>query len=165
MKRFLDPTLAGTVTLLVCADWLSKLWISGQMALGESRSLVSGWLYLVHRENPGVAFSLFADLPSAIRTPVLGLISLVGVVLFARIVRDSSDGVVRLAAAAVIGGAIGNLGDRLLNGHVTDFVLISFFPFVFNLADAAITIGGLLLAARMIFSETAIEPLPAVDPE
>jgi signal peptidase II len=69
--------------------------------------------------------------------------------IFSRIIESTTDRVARLAAAAVIAGALGNLGDRLLTGEVTDFVLVAFFPFVFNLADAAITIGGSLLAFRM----------------
>ena len=68
-----------------------KLWIANRMALGETRSLVDGWLYFVHRQNPGVAFSMLADLPDAWRVPLLTLASLVGVVLFARIVLSSPD--------------------------------------------------------------------------
>ena len=118
------------------------------MALGETLSLVDGWLYLVHRQNPGVAFSMLADLPDALAGPRCSrLVSLVGVVLFGRILLPTGDPIVRGAAAVVIAGALGNLGDRAVNGHVTDFVLVRFFPFVFNLADAAITVGGILLAA------------------
>ena len=63
----------------------------------------------------------------------------------------------------VLAGAIGNLGDRLINGEVTDFVLVSFFPFVFNVADAAITVGGFLLAARLLFTDAALEPVPVAE--
>jgi signal peptidase II len=161
MNRALDRLLAMVVVVLVSADWLSKLWIARQMALGEKRSLVDGWLYFVHRQNPGVAFSLLSDLPNGFRTPLLTLVSGIGVVLFGRIIRSSPDRVVKIAAAVILAGAIGNLGDRLLNGHVTDFVLVNFFPFVFNLADAAITIGGFLLAGRLLLSEAALEPAPA----
>ena len=164
MNRALNRSLAAAIALLVAADWLTKLWIADRMALGETLSLVDGWLYFVHRQNPGVAFSMFADLPSVFRTPLLTLVSAVGAVLFGRIIVSTHDTVVRVAASIVLAGAVGNLGDRLVNGHVTDFVLVSFFPFVFNLADAAITVGGLLLAARLLLSEASLEPAVAAEP-
>lgn len=163
MNRTLRRSLAVAVVVLVAADWLSKLWIANRMALGETLSLVDGWLYLVHRKNPGVAFSMLADLPDAWRVPLLSLASVIGVLLFARILASTRDGPARMAAAVVMAGAIGNLGDRVLNGHVTDFVLISFFPFVFNLADAAITVGGVLLAVRLATMDAA-EPEIATEP-
>lgn len=160
MNRTLSRSLAVGVVLLVLADWLTKFWIVNRMALGETLSLVDGWLYFVYRQNPGVAFSMLADLPDGLRVPLLTGASLVGVALFARILLATSDAVVRGAAAVVMAGAIGNLGDRLINGHVTDFVLVRFFPFVFNLADAAITVGGILLALRLALHEEALEPAP-----
>ena len=160
MNRTLSRSLAIGVAGLIAADWLSKFWIVNRMALGETLSLVDGWLYFVHRQNPGVAFSLLADLPDVWRVPLLTLASVVGVLLFGRIILSTPDSVVRAAAAIVLAGAIGNLGDRLVNGQVTDFVLVSFFPFVFNVADAAITVGGFLLAARLLFTDAALEPVP-----
>ena len=159
MKALTRSLIAG-VAALIAADWLSKLWIVRRMALGETFALIDGWLYFVHRKNPGVAFSFLADLPDAWRMPLLTIASAVGVVLFTRIIMTTPDTVVRIAAAIVLAGAVGNLGDRLLNGHVTDFVLVTFFPFVFNVADAAITVGGVLLAARLLFTDAALEPVP-----
>jgi len=163
MSRSLKTSLAVLVIALIAADWLSKLWIIKRMALGETIALVDGWLYFVHRQNPGVAFSLLADLPDVWRVPLLTLASVVGVILFGRIILSTPDGVVRAAAAIVLAGAIGNLGDRLINGQVTDFVLVSFFPFVFNVADAAITVGGFLLAGRLLFTDAALEPVPVAE--
>ncbi len=166
MNWVLSRSLAVAIVVVVLADWLSKLWIANRMALGETLSLVDGWLYFVHRKNTGVAFSMLADLPDSWRVPLLSLASLAGVVLFARIILTSGDPIVRGAAALVIAGAIGNLGDRVVNGHVTDFVLVRFFPFVFNLADAAITVGGILLALRLMFEEQpAPEPAPITLPD
>lgn len=160
MNRALNRALAASVVVLVAADWVSKFWIVNRMAIGETLSLVDGWLYFVHRKNPGVAFSLLADLPDNWRIPLLTLTSLIGVILFGRILVSTPDRVVKVAAAAVLAGAVGNMGDRLLNGHVTDFLLLSFFPFVFNVADAAITVGGVALAARLAFASDALEPVP-----
>jgi signal peptidase II len=163
MNRALSKSLIAVVVTLIAADWLSKLWIINRMALGETLALIDGWLYFVHRQNPGVAFSLLADMPDVWRVPLLSLASAVGVVLFGRIILSTPDAVVRAGAAIVLAGAIGNLGDRLINGQVTDFVLVSFFPFVFNVADAAITVGGFLLAARLLFTDAALEPVPATE--
>jgi signal peptidase II len=165
MNRVLSRSLAVAVAAIVLADWMSKLWIANRMALGETLSLVDGWLYFVHRKNPGVAFSMLADLPDQWRVPLLSLASLVGVVLFTRIILTSHDPFVRGAASLVIAGAVANLGDRVVNGHVTDFVLVRFFPFVFNVADAAITVGGILLAIRLAFEEAAPEPAPVTAAE
>jgi signal peptidase II len=161
--KALSGTLAAGIAALIAADWLSKLWIVNRMALGETLALVDGWLYFVHRKNPGVAFSFLADLPDVWRMPLLTIASAVGVVLFARIIMITPDTIVRVAAAIVLAGAVGNLGDRLLNGHVTDFVLVTFFPFVFNVADAAITVGGVLLAFRLLFTDAALEPVPVAE--
>jgi signal peptidase II len=152
--------LALIIATVIAADWLSKFWIVNRLALGETLALVDGWFYFVHRQNPGVAFSLFADLPDAWRVPLLSGLSLVGVVLFTRIILTTHDRWIRIAAAAVVAGAVGNLGDRLITGQVTDFLLLAFFPFVFNVADAAITLGGSVLAARLAFGQEAV-PEPA----
>jgi signal peptidase II len=154
----------GVITLVI-ADWLSKYWIVSRTAIGESIVLLEGWLYIVHRKNTGVAFSMFADLPETWRVPVLAFASLIGVILFARIIATTPDPIARIAAGAVMAGAIGNLGDRLVNGHVTDFVLLSFFPFVFNLADAAITCGGIALAVRLLMIEGRVEAPAPAEPE
>ena len=163
MNRRGDLMLGVVVLALVATDWLTKLWITRAMGLGEIRTVVDGWIHFVHRQNPGVAFSMFADLPDGWRMPLLVGLSLIGVVIFARMVLSSADAVVRVSAAVVLAGALGNLGDRLLNGAVTDFVLVRYFPFVFNFADAAISVGGVVLAARLLFTDEALEPAPATD--
>jgi len=160
MNRALGWLLPAGVLVLIVADWLTKFWVARKMALGETLALVDGWLYFVHRKNPGVAFSMLADLPDSWRVPLLSLASGIGVLLFAKIIATTRDTVARGAAAMVMAGAIGNLGDRVLNGHVTDFVLVSFFPFVFNVADAAITVGGILLAYRLATMDATPEPEP-----
>lgn len=163
MNPALSRTIGIAVVAVVLVDWLSKFWIATRMAIGESVAVVDGWLYLAHRKNPGVAFSMFADLPDAWRTPLLSGLSLLGVVLFARIVSTTTDLVARGAAALVLAGAVANLGDRVLNGHVTDFVLMRHFPFVFNVADAAITLGAVLLAGRMILADVDAVPRRAAE--
>jgi signal peptidase II len=150
--------LAFAVVTVVAADWLSKFWIANRIALGETLSLVDGWLYLAHRRNPGVAFSMFAELPDEWRTGVLALVSVVAVIVLARLAMEGTDHWVRTGCALAIAGAIGNLGDRMINGGVTDFILFSPFPYVFNVADAAITVGAVLLAVHILFGSEPVEP-------
>lgn len=159
-KPPLNRLLAILIVLLVAADWATKVWIANRLALGETWELVDGWLYFVHRHNPGVAFSLLAELPDVVRIPLLSGLSLLGIFLFSRIIVSTPDRVTQIAAAVVIAGAVGNMGERVFYGGVTDFVFLAFFPFVFNLADTAITLGGSLLAVRM-FQEGDGTPAPA----
>jgi signal peptidase II len=76
----------------------------------------------------------------------------------------SRDALARVAAGLVIAGAVGNLGDRLVNGAVTDFILIRWFPFVFNVADVASTAGAILLAVRLALEESRGAAAPTAAP-
>lgn len=145
--------LAVLVAAVTTADWLTKFWVQNRLPLDGWHTVVEGWVFLTHRRNTGVAFSMFAGSESLLRVLLLTLAGVVGVVVCIQLIRSTRDAVLHFAAALVIAGALGNLGDRLLNGAVTDFILISFFPFVFNVADVAITVGGILLALRMAFTQ------------
>jgi signal peptidase II len=149
------------VLAVLAADWLSKFWVQNRFHLGSQHAVVEGWVWLAHRENPGVAFSFFAELPDTWRVPLLVAASAIGVVVAAWILVTTHDAWVRIAAGLVIAGALGNLGDRVANGAVTDFILIRFFPFVFNVADIAITVGAVLLAARLMLEEQQQTGTPA----
>lgn len=150
--------LALALSAIVGADWLTKFWVQNRLAEGTRHAVVDGWVWLAHSRNTGVAFSFLRDLPEAVRLPVLALASLVGVSVAVYIMAKTHDRWVRVAAALVIAGAVGNLGDRLMNGAVTDFILIRFFPFIFNVADVAITAGAILLAARLMLEERRPAP-------
>lgn len=155
-SRGLALLVAGTVA----ADWLTKLWVQNRLLLGEVRPVVEGWVFLAHRRNTGVAFSLFAGGDSPWRTALLTVGALVATGVCVRLMRSAPDGAVRLAAALVAAGALGNLGDRLLNGGVTDFILLRYFPYVFNVADVAVTAGALLLALRTVRGAELDAPPP-----
>lgn len=163
MKLPSNRTLAAGILLVVAADWISKFWVQNEVMLGGARPLVDGWLWLTHYRNTGVAFSLLADAHPGWRLPVLACAALFGIFVCARILADSADRMVRAAAALVIAGAVGNLGDRLMNGAVTDFILVRFFPFVFNVADVAITCGA-LLAVRLFLEPAEQEVSDSVTP-
>ncbi|HEX2188934.1 MAG TPA: signal peptidase II [Longimicrobiaceae bacterium] len=155
--------LAVLVAAVTAADWLSKFWVQNRLPVGDWHTVVDGWVFLTHRRNTGVAFSAFAGDATAWRVGLLALASLVGIAVCVHLIRTTRDRPLRYAAALVLAGALGNLGDRLLNGAVTDFILVSYFPFVFNVADVAITVGAVLLALRMGAAgrEGPPEPTPA----
>lgn len=144
---------ALALAAVVAADWLTKFLVQNHLHLYARRAVVANWVWLAHSRNPGIAFSFFQHLPDVVRLPFLVAAAGLGIAVAGRIAARTHDEVVRIAAVLVVAGAVGNLGDRLMNGWVTDFILVRWFPFVFNVADVAITIGAVLLAARMILAE------------
>ena len=149
---------ALAVGLLVAADWASKGLVATGIGLG--RPLVDGWLSLELRRNPGITLGSLSSLPDPWRTGLLAAATLFGIAMCARLLAASADVRVKWAAALVMAGAVGNLGDRLMDGGVTDFIYVHFFPYIFNVADIAITIGGVLLVLRMLFDRPGDEPAP-----
>jgi len=135
-------------------DWLSKRWIEKNVSFWDTHAVIPGLLSIVHAQNRGAAFSILADAPDSVRAVVLvgisGIVTLVVAWMFRGALArpDSHSAAGRLALALVLGGALGNLYDRILRGSVTDFVLFYWrdwqFP-VFNVADSAISVGAVLL--------------------
>lgn len=111
------------------------------MRLGESIPLVPGFLSLTHIKNDGGAFGILGGSQLLL---LAGSAVAVGVVLW-MLLSGPTSGITTYGCGLILGGAAGNLLDRLTSGEVTDFVHFSFW-YVFNAADAAITVGvGLLL--------------------
>ena len=117
-----------------------------------SRILIPGALDLVHAENPAMAFSLMASWPAAVRTALLITAALAGITFgLAIAVRKRMTPDRAISVGLIVGGAAGNLVDRLGDGTVTDFLYLHRGAFhwpVFNVADIAICAGALLLALR-----------------
>ena len=142
---------------VVVADRVSKALIQHSMTRMDSISIVSGWLRIIHTENPGGAFGVLAEGNTFLRTIVLiGVSGLVLVFVVRALFWHSAsfDGsVTRFGLSLVLGGAVGNLYDRIVHGAVTDFIEVYHsawsFP-AFNVADSAITIGAILLLIDLI---------------
>jgi signal peptidase II len=145
--------LALALVAVVAADWITKFLVQNHLRLYSRQALVEGWVWLAHSRNPGIAFSFLRDVPHMIRLPLLVAAAMAGIAVAAHLALRTHDELMRLAAVLVMAGAVGNLGDRLMNGGVTDFILVRWFPFVFNVADVAISVGAVLLAARMLLAE------------
>lgn len=150
MKLSRNRGLALGIAGVVAADWITKFWVANRLSYGGERRLFGGWVSLSHHRNPGISFSVFADGDSPLRTPLLALAACAGMAVALQIMRTTRDAWVRLASGLVIAGALGNLGDRLMDGAVTDFILVRSFPFIFNVADVAISLGAVVLAARLV---------------
>lgn len=135
---------------VIVADQATKWWASAVLP-GSPIVLVDGFLQLRYVTNPGAAFGFFGDAGSLIA--FLAMAVIVGIVVVARKVDRWWEAV---ALGMVLGGAIGNLIDRVargpgwLDGAVIDFVDFSFFP-AFNVADAGITIGAIIAVWLALF--------------
>ncbi len=125
---------------VVVADQLSKCAVRHSIVPGEERKLLPG-VQLVNTRNHGVAFGLFPGGGAAV-TILIALALLALLVYFAR---HSSESLIWLPTGLLIGGALGNIADRVRAGSVTDFVKLPLGWPPFNLADASITLGILIL--------------------
>lgn len=140
------PALVLALAILV-ADQLTKWWMLTLLAEPPRMIEVTGYFNLVLVRNPGLSFGMFGGLGEAGRFILSAVVLLVTAVLVVWLLRATSS-LVRFALAAVIGGAFGNLVDRLLHGAVIDFLdfhLAGWHWPAFNLADSAIVLGAGLL--------------------
>ena len=148
MPKSLAPAgfycLAGAIAV---ADQLSKAIVKTQIPLHSSVPLWPGVFHLTHVENDGIAFSMLAGKTWLIT--IASMVIMLGIVLSERRAKGRLDRFNGIALALPLGGALGNLIDRLRAGVVTDFFDFRAINFaIFNVADTAITIGIALLAIR-----------------
>jgi signal peptidase II len=146
----------GLALLVVVADQLSKTVVVGRFAYGDSLP-VTDWFNLVRAHNTGAAFSFLAGASGWQRWFFVGLGAVASAFIVWMLRRHADQKLFCGAISLVLGGALGNVVDRLLHGHVIDFLQVhwgwlaplfpgGYFP-AFNLADSAITLGaaGLIL--------------------
>ena len=148
--------------LVVILDRLAKWLVVSNISLHDSIRIVPGFFSLTHVENRGAAFGLFAESPSEWKVAVLVLFSLVALVIVSAMLWKNSHAITStgVGLALILGGALGNLWDRLLSGQVVDFVELyvgSYHWPAFNVADSAIVVGAVLLVAEILFSKTPTE--------
>lgn len=138
------PVFLGLAAGIIVADQLTKAWIRATIAPGASISIVGDNLRLVHSQNNGALFGLFRE--SAI---LFGLASIVVIGLIVTYhARSGRSPYMSVALGLLLGGAIGNLIDRLRLGYVVDFVdagIGNIRWYTFNVADAAISFAIILL--------------------
>jgi signal peptidase II len=140
--------LAGAIFAL---DRLTKQLIEARMSAFDTYAVIPGFFDIIHARNRGAAFSMFADSTSPWRPFFLIGLSLAALVLVAGILRNASrlDRSTAFGLSLILGGALGNVLDRIVSGAVTDFLdfyVGSYHWPAFNVADSAIVVGsGLLL--------------------
>lgn len=141
--------------LIIAADQFTKYLIWGSVGPGGTRIdiEITSWFRFIFVRNTGSAFGLFQG-----QTSILAILSFVALgflaVVFHRHARN--DPVTALALGLIVGGAIGNLIDRLRLGYVIDWIDVPRFP-TFNVADSAITVGVSLLMFALLFRAQEIE--------
>ena len=152
--------LAAAAIVLIL-DRVTKLWIERTVSVYDSFHVIPGFFDIVHTKNPGAAFGMFADTDHPLRTFLLVGVSLAVLVYIAiALLRPASAGFSSTAAttyglALIMGGALGNIYDRVVHGRVTDFLEFyhgSWRFAAFNIADSAITVGAALLILDMWFA-------------
>ena len=141
-------------------DRFTKFLVIRYIALEDTISIIPGLFRLTHLENTGAAFSLFAESSSPFKTMFLVTVSVAALIIVALLlwIRRRDFNTTTVALSLIMGGALGNLWDRLAVGKVTDF--LDFYIGThhwppFNVADSAIVVGALLLLWRSLRKETA----------
>lgn len=148
--------LAAVITAVaVLLDQISKsIVVNGLPLYGEAR-FIPGVLSFYHTRNTGAAFSMLSD-----RRWVFMLLSCVAIVAITVMLYfwRSRHVLLTVSLSMILGGGIGNMIDRIVNGYVTDFFRVDFVDFaVFNVADSFITVGAVLLGVYIIFFEPKVE--------
>src|SRR4029077_12519274 len=143
-------------------DRVAKWVIAKEIPLHDSIQVIPDFFRLTHVENRGAAFGLFAESPSEWKVAVLVLFSLVALVIVSAMLWKNSHAITStgVGLALILGGALGNLWDRLLSGQVVDFVELyvgSYHWPAFNVADSAIVVGAVLLVGEILFSKSPTE--------
>ena len=157
MRRLLAERRLEIVVVIavVVLDQVTKALVARSLALHESIDVVPDFLSLTRVHNTGAAFGMMSAVEFPFKTAVMSLVALLalgGVGWFA-LTMPLSDRLARVGIAGVAGGAIGNLIDRTTLGYVLDFVDAywrGWHFWAFNVADAAITVGGALIILDML---------------
>jgi len=154
-RGFARPFEIGVMAVIVVLDQLTKVLVRQSIALGDSRTIIPGFLDLTHVQNTGAAFGLLNSVDFPYKPWVMIAVASIALVAIAAYGTQLGfhERMARLGLALILGGAFGNLLDRAIVGHVTDFVDVywgySHF-WAFNVADAAINVGAALVLLDMI---------------
>lgn len=142
-----DWLLGATLAIILAADQISKAIIRATLDLGESWP-ADGLFRITHGTNTGSAFGLFQN-----QTVILTIASVaaIGFIIYFYRTQTQSNLITRLTIGMLLGGAIGNLIDRLVAGEVTDFIDVGRWP-IFNLADSSIVVGMILMVSTLLMS-------------
>ena len=147
----LDIFLAVIITVaIVFFDRVTKMFFSDLLAYGESLPVIPNALYMTLVHNTGIAFGFFKDQGIVfVIIPIIAIFLLIFNIYYYRQNNDILSRGYIVAFSLILGGAIGNLIDRIVFGYVIDFIDFRIWP-VFNVADSAISIGAVIIAIKCI---------------
>ena len=152
LDKWRDIIFASVVVFVIIVDQLTKALVRANLAVGQVW-YDAGFVQIIHVQNTGAAFGLFKDHSiTIIITSIIGIVVILVLVFLLRSRWHFLESMwVRMGMALVMGGTIGNnLIDRIRQGYVTDFLDFKVWP-AFNVADASITVGVIIVAYRLIF--------------
>ena len=153
--------VAGIAVLVFALDRITKLWVEQNIPLYESRQVVGDYVRIVHAENTGAAFGLLPE-----RTTLLSILSVLAVLAIVYYYRQiaSSSWLVTATLGMQLGGAAGNLVDRVRQGFVVDFIDVGIGDvrfWAFNVADSSIVVGIALVTFALWREERRAQAKPA----
>jgi signal peptidase II len=152
--RYAHPMELGAMAAVFVLDQITKMLVRQSVPLWDSREIIPGFLNLTHVQNTGAAFGLLNSVEFAYKPAVMIGIAALALVAIAAYATQLGfhEKVARFGLALILGGAFGNLVDRAIAGHVVDFVDVYWGAthfWAFNVADAAITCGAILVILDM----------------
>ncbi|WP_348260804.1 signal peptidase II [Telmatobacter sp. DSM 110680] len=159
------PWLLLISAFVIVADRVTKTVVASHVPLGEGTTVIPGFLRITHWLNEGAAFSLFADSasPNAVRWGLIAFSAVAAIAVVIALVRlGSRITFATVALALVLGGALGNLHDRVVYGSVVDFIEVHIFGYHwpdFNVADSSIVIGACLLLLDSLLPARSADPV------
>jgi signal peptidase II len=144
---------------IVALDRVTKWTVARRLSLHDSIQIIPGFFRIIHAENPGAAFGIFADSPSQWKLGMLIGFSVIALVIVSAMLWKNSHTMTStgIGLALILGGAAGNLWDRLVSHQVVDFLLFYVGPHqwpAFNVADSAIVAGAGLLVIEIMFTKS-----------
>lgn len=143
----------GVAAVVLVVDQITKYIVLTHLAVGEVWNpipILMPFVRVTHITNTGAAFGMFREY--GVFFAIVAVVVVIGIVAFYRYL-PPSQGWLRVSLGLQLGGALGNLLDRVHWGNVVDFIDFRIWPAVFNLADTAIVVGVAILAFFLLFSK------------
>jgi signal peptidase II len=152
--------LIAVIVLLL--DRITKWAVAGNIKLYDTVAVIPGFFRITHVQNPGAAFGLFSEPTAQWKVGALVMFSVLALVVILALLWKNGHcfSTMTVGLSLILGGAMGNLWDRVFTGHVVDFLdfyVGSYHWPAFNVADSAIVVGAILLVSKIVFAKPASE--------
>jgi signal peptidase II len=144
--------------MVLMLDRITKWAVAANIPLHDSVAVIPGF-HLTHVQNTGAAFGLFAESAAQWKVGALVSFSIFALIIVSALLWKNSHSLstTTIGLSLILGGAMGNLWDRIFNGHVIDFLdfyVGSYHWPAFNIADSAIVVGAILLVSEIVFAKS-----------